>query len=135
MKKVKLSDWFKMMKESELMCIEEGNVDENRIDEYKKLVDDFWKLEGEDRDIVLEDLKSEEGLLYRKMCEWNENELLIELDLNMVWYEYSIEDYFRDMFGIIKEESKFNKNDEFNIFEIKDINKMMYGDDYDDDDF
>jgi len=64
------------------------------------------------------------------MVEWNENELVIEEDLNMVWWEYSLEDYFRDMFGIIKEESKFNRNDEYNIFEIEDINRMMYGEDY-----
>lgn len=114
---MKIKEWFNEMKESELMCIEEGNVDEGRVDEYRKLCNDFWKFEGEDRDIVLEDLKKDEGLLYVKMCEWNENELLIELDLNMVWYEYSLEDYFRDFFE--------------EVFSIRDINKMMYGDDYD----
>jgi hypothetical protein len=33
----------------------------------------------------------------------------------------------------------FDKNgfekDEFNLFELKDINKMMYGEDYDDEDY
>jgi hypothetical protein len=128
MKKVKLSDWFEMMKESELINVEEGNV--NKVEEFKKLCNEFWKVEGEDREIVLEDLKKDEGILYKKMVEWNENELVIEEDLNMVWWEYSLEDYFRDMFGIIKEESKFNRNDEYNIFEIEDINRMMYGEDY-----
>jgi hypothetical protein len=128
MKKVKLSDWFELMKESELSNVEDGNV--NKVEEFKKLCNEFWKVEGEDREIVLEDLKKDEGILYKKMVEWNENELVIEEDLNMVWWEYSLEDYFRDMFGIIKEESKFNVNDEFNIFEIEDINRMMYGEDY-----
>ena len=128
MKKVKLSDWFELMKESELSNVEDGNV--NKVEEFKKLCNEFWKVEGEDREIVLEDLKKDEGILYKKMVEWNENELVIEEDLNMVWWEYSLEDYFRDMFGIIKEESKFNRNDEYNIFEIEDINRMMYGEDY-----
>jgi hypothetical protein len=128
MKKVKLSDWFELMKESELSNVEDGNV--NKVEEFKKLCNEFWKVEGEDREIVLEDLKKDEGILYKKMIEWNENELVIEEDLNMVWWEYSLEDYFRDMFGIIKEESKFNRNDEYNIFEIEDINRMMYGEDY-----
>jgi hypothetical protein len=128
MKKVKLSDWFELMKESELSNVEDGNV--NKVEEFKKLCNEFWKVEGEDREIVLEDLKKDEGILYKKMIEWNENELVIEEDLNMVWWEYSLEDYFRDMFGIIREESKFNRNDEYNIFEIEDINKMMYGEDY-----
>jgi hypothetical protein len=128
MKKVKLSDWFEMMKESELINLEDCNI--NKVEEFKKLCNEFWKVEGEDREIVLEDLKKDEGILYKKMVEWNENELVIEEDLNMVWWEYSLEDYFRDMFGIIKEESKFNRNDEYNIFEIEDINRMMYGEDY-----
>jgi hypothetical protein len=128
MKKVKLSDWFELMKESELSNVEDGNV--KKVEEFKKLCNEFWKVEGEDREIVLEDLKKDEGILYKKMVEWNENELVIEEDLNMVWWEYSLEDYFRDMFGIIKEESKFNRNDEYNIFEIEDINRMMYGEDY-----
>ena len=79
---------------------------------------------------MLEDLKKDEGILYKKMVEWNKNELLIELDMNMVWWEYSLEDYFRDMF------SKNNDDkDEFSLFELKDINKMMYGEDYDDEDY
>jgi len=133
MKKVKLSEWFEMMKENELINVEEGNV--SKVEEFKKLCNEFWKVEGEDREIVLEDLKKDEGILYKKMVEWNENELIKEEDLNMVWYEYSIEDYFRDNFGIIKNESEYNKNDIFNIFELRDVNKMMYGDEYNDDDY
>jgi len=35
MKKVKLSDWFELMKESELSNVEDGNV--KKVDEFKKL--------------------------------------------------------------------------------------------------
>lgn len=127
MKKVKLSDWNELMKEVELGIINEGMVEENRIEDYRNLCNEFWKLECDDKDIELSDLKKDEGYLYVKMCKWNENELLRELGLNMVWYEYSIEDYFRDYFGIIKEENDWNKNNEFNLFKIKDIDEMMYG--------
>ena len=40
-------------------------------------------------------------------------------------WEYSLEDYFRDMF----DKNGYEK-DEFSMFELKDINKMMYGNDY-----
>ena len=63
------------------------------------------------------------------MCDWNESEIVIELELNMVCWEYSIEDYFRDMFN---EKDVFS---EFKLFSLRDINKMMYGDDYNDDDW
>jgi hypothetical protein len=129
MNKVLLSDWFKFMLKSELseeLMYGLGKKKEN----YVNLCNEFWKLEGEDREIVLEDLKKNEGILYKKMVEWNKNELLIELDMNMVWWEYSLEDYFRDMF----DKNGFEK-DEFNLFELKDINKMMYGEDYDDEDY
>ena len=63
------------------------------------------------------------------MVDWNENEVVKKLELNMVWYEYSLEDYFRDMFN---EKDVFS---EFKLFSLRDINKMMYGDDYNDDDW
>ena len=97
---------------------------------YVDLCSKFWEFKGEDRNIMLEDLSCKNGLLYKKMCEWNENELVKELDLNMVWFDYSLEDYFRDMFD---KESEYK--DEFSLFSLKDINKMMYGDDYNDDDW
>jgi hypothetical protein len=121
---MKLSNWFDFMLKCELDNCFGGNYSSVR-EKYVNLCNEFWKLEGEDRDIVLEDLKKDEGLLYKKMCEWNENELIIELGLNMVWWEYSLEDYFRDL---------FDKDDiytgEFGLFSVEDINKMMYGEDY-----
>ena len=118
----KLSEWFKVMKEGELGMVGEGII--KKVDEYEKLCNEFWKFEGEDRDIMLEDLKCDEGLLYKKMCDWNKNELVIEEGLNLSWYEYSLEDYFRDMFN---EDEKYS---DFRLFSIKEINRMMYGDKY-----
>ena len=127
---MKLSNWFEFMLESELNEDMMYGLSEEKKNKYINLCNEFWKLEGEDRNIVLEDLKIDEGILYKKMVEWNKNELIIELDMNMLWWEYSLEDYFRDMF----DKNGFNK-DEFSLFELKDINKMMYGDDYNEDDW
>jgi len=121
---MKLSNWFDFMLKCELDNCFGENYSSVR-EKYVNLCNEFWKLEGEDRDIVLEDLKKGEGLLYKKMCEWNENELIIELGLNMVWWEYSIEDCFRDLF-----EKENDSNSEFSLFSLEDINKMMYGEDY-----
>ena len=129
MKKVLLSDWFKFMLELELGCNGIG-LNEDERDKFVKFSIEFWEFKGEDREIVLEDLNCSSGILYKKMCDWNESEVILELDMNMNCWEYSIEDYFRDMFdkdGFIK--------DEFSMFELRDINKMMYGEDYNDDDW
>lgn len=125
---MKLSDWFNFMLKSELDYCEDLTMDNK--ERFIVLNNEFWKFEDEDRDIVLEDLKKDEGILYKKMCDYNEREIIKELELNMVWWEYSLEDYFRDMF-----DKKSEYNDGFNLFELKDINRMMYGDDYNDNDF
>ena len=133
MKKVLLSDWFKFMLDCELennvSCLKEDGISENEIIKFVEFSNEFWKFKGEDREIVLEDLKNYEGILYKKMCDWNESEVIIELEMNMVCWEYSIEDYFRDMFNEKDECS------EFKLFSLRDINKMLYGDDYNDDDW
>jgi hypothetical protein len=127
---MKLSNWFEFMLEGELSEDVMYGLSEEKKNEYISLCNEFWKLEGEDRNIVLEDLKKDEGILYKKMVEWNKNELIIELDMNMVWWEYSLEDYFRDMF-----DKNGDDKSEFSLFELKDINKMMYGEDYNEDDW
>jgi hypothetical protein len=126
MKKVLLSDWFKFMFEVDY---NEYELNEDERDKFIEFSSKFWEFKGEDREIVLEDLKRDEGILYKKMCDWNESEVVIELELNMICWEYSIEDYFRDM---------FNEKDECSeckLFSLRDINKMMYGEDYNDDDW
>jgi hypothetical protein len=129
MKKVLLSDWFKVMLKVDLEDYDINELNEDERIRFVKFSNEFWKFEGEDREIVLEDLKRNEGILYKKMCDWNESEVVIELELNMVCWEYSIEDYFRDMFNEKDECS------EFKLFSLRDINKMMYGEDYNDDDW
>ena len=125
MKKVLLSDWFKFMFEVD----NEWELNEDERDKFIEFSSKFWEFKGEDREIVLEDLNCSSGILYKKMCDWNESEIVIELEMNMVCWEYSIEDYFRDMFNEKDECS------EFKLFSLRDINKMMYGDDYNDDDW
>jgi hypothetical protein len=130
MKKVLLSDWFKVMLKVDLEYYDVNEFNEDERIRFVEFSNEFWKFEGEDREIVLEDLNCNSGILYKKMCDWNESEVVIELELNMICWEYSMEDYFRDMFdkdGFIK--------DEFSMFELRDINKMLYGDDYNDDDW
>jgi hypothetical protein len=129
MKKVLLSDWFKVMLKVDLEDYDINELNEDERIRFVKFSNEFWKFEGEDREIVLEDLKRDEGILYKKMCDWNESEVVIELELNMICWEYSIEDYFRDMFNEKDECS------EFKLFSLRDINKMMYGEDYNDDDW
>jgi len=47
---------------------------------------------------VLGDLRKDEGILYKKMVDWNESELIVKLELNMNCREYSLEDYFMGHF-------------------------------------
>jgi hypothetical protein len=129
MEKVLLSDWFKVMLKVDLEDYDINELNEDERIRFVEFSNEFWKFEGEDREIVLEDLKRNEGILYKKMCDWNESEVVIELELNMICWEYSIEDYFRDMFNEKDECS------EFKLFSLRDINKMMYGEDYNDDDW
>jgi hypothetical protein len=127
MKKViKLKDFLVDFKKVELENI--GDLGLGELEgEYRNLLDSFFDREVEDREVVLEDLDKDNGFLYKLMCEWFENEFVVNNDLGLVWYEYSLEDLFRDTFG--KDDSEFNYG--FNLFEIEDINKKLYGDDYD----
>jgi hypothetical protein len=120
MKNAKLSEFFKEMLEIELLNVNDLIDNKQDVNEYKKFISEFYKFEGKDREIVLEDLKCDEGILYKKMCSWNESELVIKLELNMLWHEYSIEDYFRDA---------FDKDDEcslFKLFSLDEINSVLY---------
>ena len=125
-KVVKLKDFLVDFKKVELENI--GDLGLGELEgEYRNLLDSFFDREVEDREVVLEDLDKDNGFLYKLMCEWFENEFIVNNDLGLVWYEYSLEDLFRDSFGISDSEFNFG----FNLFEIEDINKKLYGDDYD----
>ena len=119
---MKLKEFLVDFKEVELFNINDLELGELE-GEYRNLLDSFFDREVEDRDIVLDDLDKDNGFLYKLMCEWYENEFIVESGLGLCWYEYSLEDLFRDTFGIC--ESEFNVG--FNLFEINDINDKLYG--------
>ena len=125
MENVKLSNWFKEMLDCEL---NNDLLEGNEVEEYNKFVLEFFKFEGKDREIELNDLRNDDGILFKKMVDWNENELVKKLELNMVWSEYSLEDYFRDMFNVNNEDSIFK------LFSLREINSVLYKD-YNDDDW
>ena len=125
MENVKLSDWFKEMLDCEL---NNDLLEGNEVEEYNKFVMEFFKFEGKDREIELNDLRNDDGILFKKMVDWSENEVVKKLELNMVWYEYSLEDYFRDMFNVNNEDSIFK------LFSLREINSVLYKD-YNDDDW
>ena len=125
-KVVKLKDFLVDFKETELFNIGDFELSEELENEYRNLLNEFFDREVEDREVVLEDLDKDNGFLYKLMCEWYENEFVVNNGLGLVWYEYSLESLFRDTFGI--SDSKFNVG--FNLFEIEDINKKLYDFDF-----
>ena len=123
-KVVKLKDFLRDFRNEELENVNElyelnGELEEKFIN----LLNGFFNIKVEDREVVLEDLDKDNGFLYKLMCEWFENEFIVENELGLVWYEYSLEDLFRDSFGKDEEELDFG----FGLFEIEDINKKLYG--------
>ena len=52
------------------------------------------------------------------MCEWFENKFVEENDLGLVWYEYSLEDLFRDSFDV--------EGHLYKLFKVEDINSKLY---------
>ena len=129
-KVVKLKDFMVDFKETELFNIDDyvlgGFISSEEKSEYLDLLNEFFDREVEDREVVLDDLDKDNGFLYKLMCEWYGKDFIVEHDLGCSWYEYSIEDFFRDTFGI----EKGNEDIGFNLFEIEDIEKKMYGDDF-----
>ena len=129
-KVVKLKDFMVDFKETELFNIDDyvlgGFISSEEKSEYLDLLNEFFDREVEDREVVLDDLDKDNGFLYKLMCEWYGKDFIVEHDLGCSWYEYSIEDFFRDTFGI----EKGNEDIGFNLFEIEDIEKKLYGNDF-----
>jgi hypothetical protein len=122
---MKLSKFFVEFKGIEIDNVKEFELDSNIEKEYIRLINEFFnENKVEDRDIVLDDLDKDNGFLYKLMCEWYKNEFIVENDLGLVWYEYSLEDLFRDSFGI-------GGGCENDLFEINDINDKLYGKSWD----
>lgn len=124
---MKLKEFLVDFKENELFNLKDLELDNEVELEYRNLLNEFFDREVEDRDIVLDDLDKNNGFIYNLMCEWFENKFVVKNDLGLCWYEYSLEDLFRDSFGI--DNSEFSCS--FNLFEISDIDKKLYGNDYD----
>jgi hypothetical protein len=118
---MKLSEWFNEKIEEIRINVDDYDLSDEEKSEWLKFSNEFWKFDGEDREIVLEDLMKDEGLLYKEVVEFNENELVIELGMGNDMWEYSIEDGFRDEFG--------------DIFGLRNVNMMVYGEDYNDGDW
>jgi hypothetical protein len=118
---MKLSEWFNEKIEEIRINVDDYGLSDEEKSEWLKFSNEFWKFDGEDREIVLEDLMKDEGLLYKKVVEFNENELVVELGMGNDMWEYSIEDGFRDEFG--------------DIFGLRNVNMMVYGEDYNDGDW
>lgn len=117
---MKLSKFFVEFKGIEIDNVKEFGLDSNIEKEYIRLINGFFNEDKvEDRDIVLDDLDKDNGFLYKLMCEWYKNEFIVENDLGLVWYEYSLEDLFRDSFGIGGACGN-------NLFKIDDINNKLY---------
>ena len=121
---MKVKEFLVEFKKIELENVGDFELDNKLEKKYINLLNEFFNREVEDRDIVLEDLDKNNGFLYKLMCEWFENEFIREYELGLVWYEYSLEDLFRDSFGI----GGACEND---LFEIDDINNKLYGEGWD----
>jgi hypothetical protein len=122
---MKVKEFLVDFKNKEILNVKDLELSNELENEYVNLLNEFFSREVEDRDIVLEDLDKKNGFLYELMWEWFENEFVEENDLGLCWYEYSLEDLFRDTFCI--------EGDIYKLFKLKDINKKLYGDedDYD----
>lgn len=115
-----IQEFLTDFKESSIWGLGEGGMGLNEIEmeEYKTFIDKFCIADVKDRDITLDDLKKDQGYLYLKMIKYNKDETIRNIGLNMVWYEYSLEDFFRDSFC--------------DLFSVKDINDVLYGEGWDD---
>jgi hypothetical protein len=127
-KTIKIKDFLIDFKEVELNHIDDvvlsGFILNEEKNKYIDLLNEFFDREIEDREIVLDDFDCDNGFIYKLMCEWFEKEFVIENELGLCWYEYSLEDLFRDWFGIEKETNYAPIS--YNLFSIKDLEEKLY---------
>jgi hypothetical protein len=115
---MKLKEFLVDFKDQEILNVEDLRLDKDIEIEYVRLLNEFFSREVEDRDIILDDLDNQNGFLYNLMCEWFEDEFIVENDLGLVWYEYSLEDLFRDSFDA--------DGDMYKLFTIEEIDSKLY---------
>jgi hypothetical protein len=120
---MKVKEFLVDFKENEILNISDLCLDKEIELKYINLLNEFFDREVEDRDIILDDLDKDNGFIYNLMCEWFENEFVVENDLGLVWYEYSLEDLFRDSFDV--------DGDMYKLFSIEEINSKLYEEELD----
>ncbi len=123
---MKVKEFLVDFKENEIENVSDLELSNELELEYINLLNEFFDREVEDRDIVLDDLDKDNGFIYNLMCEWFENEFVEENDLGLVWYEYSLEDLFRDSFDM--------GGDMYKLFSIEDIESKLYDEEDEDED-
>ena len=123
-KEMKLKEILKEI-EIDLNCgIDEVNlgISKEECKKVEEVISSIFDVEVEDRLFSLEDVRIDKGIVYNKLVEYNKNEVIIFNDLNMLWYEYSLEDYIRD---ICERELGIDCNE---------VNKYVY-EDYNEEDY
>jgi hypothetical protein len=130
-KTIKIKDFLVDFKKVELNHINDTVLsgfilNEEKKSKYIDLLNEFFDREIEDREIVLDDFDCDNGFIYKLMYEWYKKEFVVENGLGLCWYEYSLEDLFRDWFGIEKEYHYITTS--YNLFSIKDLEKKLYKD-------
>ena len=89
---------------NEFLVVETENVDDLNLtkeekNEYLELLNKFWVLNenDDDKEIVLEDFEADKGFVYMTLVNWNEVEFVKENGLGHSCFDYSVEDYCRDL--------------------------------------
>jgi hypothetical protein len=96
-KEMKLKEILKEIEIDLGYNIEGTGIDDDECNKVREVIKSIFDVEVEDRLFSLEDVRIDKGIVYNKLVEYNKNEVIIFNDLNMLWYEYSLEDYIRDM--------------------------------------
>jgi hypothetical protein len=121
-KEMKLKEILKEIEIDLGYNIEGTGIDDDECNKVREVIKSIFDVEVEDRLFSLEDVRIDKGIVYNKLVEYNKNEVIIFNDLNMLWYEYSLEDYIRD---ICERELGIDCNE---------VNKYVY-EDYNEEDY
>jgi hypothetical protein len=121
-KEMKLKEILKEIEIDLGYNIEGTGIDDDECNKVREVIKSIFDVEVEDRLFSLEDVRIDKGIVYNKLVDYNKNEVIIFNDLNMLWYEYSLEDYIRD---ICERELGIDCNE---------VNKYVY-EDYNEEDY
>jgi hypothetical protein len=121
-KEMKLKEILKEIEIDLGYNIEGTGINDDECNKVREVISSIFDVEVEDRLFSLEDVRIDKGIVYNKLVEYNKNEVIIFNDLNMLWYEYSLEDYIRD---ICERELGIDCNE---------VNKYVY-EDYNEEDY